>query len=306
MSGVCRPIEGPVRWVNFQTRATEHSSSVEASIRALWHEYLVDILGIPPAEAQLRIEAELTDQLHSGLLNALESKGWVFQGAVVLDLGCGTGALASALTSRGASVIGVEPSPAWATVAQQRLRGKDCPLGEIIIADGNNVPLANRSVDYVLSLQVLEHVPLHDAKQIIREIARVLRPQGRVYLAFENYCSFWEPHYRVRWLPYLPKPVGVTYLRLLKRNPRFFTEHIYYNSYIRLAQTCLQSGLARAYWNTLADKVERPETVMGPVRRRVARLVRLLPMNLRNMLIVSMAERSQFLRTTILLELTRG
>lgn len=293
-------------WVDFQTKTSESNRPVETEIRDLWREYLVDILGIPSSVAQARIEAEVAGQLHVGLLDGLEARGWVFRDAVVLDLGCGTGALASALTDRGALVVGVEPSPAWAMVAHKRLRQKGSLQRGVIIADGARIPLADNSIDYVMSLQVLEHVSMQAAKHIIAEIARVLRPGGRVYLAFENYWSFWEPHYRVRWLPLLPKRAGAFYLKLRGRNPQFLREHIYYNSFVTLAQTCFNVGLTRPHWDTLAQKLEKPELVKGPFRRQLARVFRFLPPDVRSIIVVLVAERSQLMRTTVQLELKHG
>jgi len=50
-----------------------------------------------------------------------------------------------------------------------------------VIADLSVLPLANHSFDAVLCTQVLEHV--REPRQVLREIARVLKPGGRLYLA---------------------------------------------------------------------------------------------------------------------------
>jgi SAM-dependent methyltransferase len=176
----------------------------------------------------------------------------------------------------------------------------------VTLADGVAVPLADESVDFVLSLQVLEHVPGEAARHIVREIARVLRPGGRAFLAFENYCSFWEPHYRVRWFPLLPKSIGAIYLTLLGRDPAFLHDHIYYNSALRLAVACYDAGLASPYWNRLARKLEDPALVLGRLQRQVARLVHIMPRRLKRLAIVWWAERSQLMRTTFQLELVHG
>lgn len=285
-------------------RGLDTPSQVEAHIATLWHEYLVDTLGISAPEAQARIQAEIEGTLHVGLLDALESNGWVFRGATVLDVGCGTGALASLLADRGARILGVEPSGEWATAAHQRLRTRDVTDGQITIADGARIPLADCSVDYVMSLQVLEHVHLAVAEQIIHQVARVLRPGGRVYLRSENYCSFWEPHYRVRWLPYLPKWIGARYLRLLGRNPSFLQERIYYNPALAVARTCLDAGLSRSHWSLLIAKFEDPGLVMGFPQRLVARLLCALPARVRNAIAILLSERFQLFNPTFRLELT--
>lgn len=301
--GTDRTVEQPMTWVEFRNQATPSDQEVEAEISALWHEYLVDILGVPFPKAEQRIQAEIDGNLHIGLLDGLESQGWAFNGATVLDVGCGTGALASALHDKGALVLGLEPSSAWARAASRRIRQKRPSKGHVILGNGATIPLDTHSVDYVISLQVLEHVPLLLAKKIIREISRVLRPAGRVYLAFENYFSFWEPHYRVRWLPYMPKRIGSTYLSLRGRDPSFLNSHIYYNPSIVLAKTCLETGLYRPQWRVLATKLENPDLVIGTAHRTIARCLRYLPSDFRDYLVISLNERWQMWRTTVHLEL---
>ncbi|MEZ4515320.1 MAG: hypothetical protein R3C44_00260 [Chloroflexota bacterium] len=56
-------------WVDFHSSASKTGGSIETEIRTLWREYLIDILGIPPQDAQKRIEAEVAGQFHDGLLN---------------------------------------------------------------------------------------------------------------------------------------------------------------------------------------------------------------------------------------------
>lgn len=293
-------------WVTFRYENSEPDRSVEAAIQDLWHEYLIEHLGIPASLAQARIKAEINGNLHLELLNTLENQGWSFRDANVLDLGCGTGALGSALIDRGARIIGIEPSPAWAIVAHKRLRERNPSYGQIINGVGQKIPLQNNSVDYVMSLQVLEHVPMLIAQNIIGEIARVLRPEGKAYLAFENYCSFFEPHYRVRWFPYLPKRIGAIYLRFLGRDPYFLFRHIYYNSSVLLAVTCLSNELKKHPWTILQEKLEKPDKVIGFLNRQAARVLSLLPASWRNILIVAYLERSQLFKTTFHLELTHG
>ena len=48
-------------------------------------------------------------------------------------------------------------------------------------SDASSLPVADRSVDMVLALELLEHVP--DPTAVLREIARVLKPGGRVIVS---------------------------------------------------------------------------------------------------------------------------
>ncbi|HEX2416267.1 MAG TPA: class I SAM-dependent methyltransferase, partial [Thermoleophilaceae bacterium] len=90
----------------------------------------------------------------------------------VLDLGCGTGASLDLFRSLdpGVDWVGadVESSPEVA----QRTRTD----GEFVTFDGQRLPFDAESFDFVYCKQVLEHVRRPDP--LIREVARVLRPEG--------------------------------------------------------------------------------------------------------------------------------
>jgi len=98
---------------------------------------------------------------------------WV--GKQVLDLGCAGGFMAEALIDRGAVVTGIDP--AEGAIAAARAHAEQ--TGRQIAYDigvGEALPYADQAFDAVVCVDVLEHV--QDLKQVIREIARVLRPGG--------------------------------------------------------------------------------------------------------------------------------
>ena len=94
----------------------------------------------------------------------------------VADLGCGSGALASELSPFVKQIIGVDGSTAMLDAARQRTR----ELTNIDLRQGDLValPIDDASVDATLCVIVLSYV--ERAQQAVREMARVLRPGGRV------------------------------------------------------------------------------------------------------------------------------
>jgi SAM-dependent methyltransferase len=100
---------------------------------------------------------------------------WVYDnvraGARVLDLGCGAGLLAL-LKRKGCVLAGVDLSAECARAA--RANGYD----HACRADLGRLPFADSSFDYVVSLDVLGHVPFDEKESVVTEIARVLRPGG--------------------------------------------------------------------------------------------------------------------------------
>jgi SAM-dependent methyltransferase len=73
--------------------------------------------------------------------------------------------------------------------------------------------------------QVIEHVG--DQAAVLREALRVTRDGGAVYIACPNYLRFYEPHYKIFWLPLLPKTLGRWYLKLRGRNPVLLNQLTY-------------------------------------------------------------------------------
>jgi SAM-dependent methyltransferase len=99
---------------------------------------------------------------------------------VVLDLGCGTGNATMIAAGRGARVIGVDPSPRLLEIA----RGNAAAAGleaEFVIGSAASVPVPADSADAVISVFGVIFAP--DAAAAAAEIARVLRPGGRIALS---------------------------------------------------------------------------------------------------------------------------
>jgi SAM-dependent methyltransferase len=99
-------------------------------------------------------------------------------GERVLDLGFGGGGLLADLLRRGCVVVGVDVSQAAVARARRRF-----PAAELCLASAERLPLNDASVDKAASLNSLYFWP--DAGEAMGELARVIRPGGRLVLAFE-------------------------------------------------------------------------------------------------------------------------
>jgi trans-aconitate methyltransferase len=99
-----------------------------------------------------------------------------------LDAGCGTGALATALSARhpAARITGIDPSPHYIDAARKIL-----PLARFATGDIHALDLPDASQDAALALLVLEFVA-HPA-QALAEMMRVTRPAGLVATAMWDF-----------------------------------------------------------------------------------------------------------------------
>jgi SAM-dependent methyltransferase len=99
---------------------------------------------------------------------------YVREGAAVLDLGCGCGLPASRwLVEHGMSVTGVDISP----VQIERARNL-VPNASFLCADMTAVELGENTLDAIVSLFALIHVPVAEQPELLRQCGRWLVPGG--------------------------------------------------------------------------------------------------------------------------------
>ena len=94
-------------------------------------------------------------------------------GEAVLDFGCGTGRLSEWLVRHGGRVSGVDATPEMVGVARRRV-----PSARFEATHGSTVPFRDDSFDLVVCGYVLQYY-IDDAS-VVNELARVLRPGGRL------------------------------------------------------------------------------------------------------------------------------
>lgn len=104
---------------------------------------------------------------------------------VIVDVGCGTGATASALRSLG-RVIGVDFSPLALRACTTR------GLDWLLRAGAEAIPLATNSVDAVVATDIVEH--LDDDVAALTEFRRILKPGGHAIVTVPAYQFLWSEH----------------------------------------------------------------------------------------------------------------
>ena len=102
-------------------------------------------------------------------------------GEVLVDLGCGGGLdvfLAAQLVGPTGTAIGIDMTPEMLDLARRNATKAEAKNVEFHEATIDNVPLPDGSVDCVISNCVINLAP--DKQAVFREIARVVKPGGRL------------------------------------------------------------------------------------------------------------------------------
>jgi arsenite methyltransferase len=105
-------------------------------------------------------------------------------GQSVLDIGCGGGLdafLAARAVGKTGRVFGVDPTPEMIQKAEENARRDDYPNLQFKQGSVERLPLADDSIDVVISNCVINHCT--DKLSAFREIHRVLRPGGKMCIA---------------------------------------------------------------------------------------------------------------------------
>ncbi|MBC9726671.1 class I SAM-dependent methyltransferase [Streptomyces sp. TRM68367] len=140
-----------------QTTRTTHTARAH-SFNAVAAQYAANRPSYPPA-----------------LFDAIEDMaGLPLTGARVADVGAGTGIATALLHGRGADVVAVEPGDGMAAQFHGTL-----PRIPIVRGNGNALPLADASVDFVTYAQAWHWT---DPARAVPEALRVLRPGGALAL----------------------------------------------------------------------------------------------------------------------------
>ncbi len=99
----------------------------------------------------------------------------------ILELGCGAAALTKqiALNGFGRKIIACEVDK----IQHQKNLENPIENVEFILADAQEIPLEDESIDFVFMFKSFHHIPKNLMTKVLGEIKRVLKPNGLVYIS---------------------------------------------------------------------------------------------------------------------------
>jgi ubiquinone/menaquinone biosynthesis C-methylase UbiE len=115
--------------------------------------------------------------------NQLLDRAGLERGQRVLEIGCGTGNVLTALGRRrlGIEAVGIDPDEGALRKARRKAARRQLPI-KYELAYAGELPLPDESFDRVLSSLMLHHLDDEERTRALREVRRVLRPGGQLHV----------------------------------------------------------------------------------------------------------------------------
>ncbi len=136
----------------------------------------------------------------------------------ILDMAAGVGTFVFHGLSKGYDVYGIEPEEWKLDYIERLVKEHKLPndySDRIKAGIGEDLPFADNSFDLVTTWQTLEHV--QDVEKCLDEMLRVVKPGGKVRISAPDYRCWYEPHYRLPFLPCMNRYLAAIYLRILNK-----------------------------------------------------------------------------------------
>ncbi len=109
----------------------------------------------------------------------------------ILDVGCGSGTFSRSLAKKfpDAKITGVDISEQAISFARKKAGGEKIRNLDFLAASISKIPVKSGSFDVAVVSHLIEHV--ENPEKDLREINRVLKPNGILILTTPNYFSLW-------------------------------------------------------------------------------------------------------------------
>jgi len=131
----------------------------------------------------------------------------LFKEKKVLEIGCGAGLVASHISDSGAILSAIDITDEAIKTTKERFKLFNLK-GDILRMDAESLDFQDNCFDFVVSWGVIHHSG--NMRNILQEIRRVLKPNGKAFIMIYNknsiryhiYCKFWLGIMKMKFLKY--------------------------------------------------------------------------------------------------------
>lgn len=138
----------------------------------------------------------------------------------ILVVGAGTGVEMIQFHRLGCKVTGIEPDQKAVEILRLKADREKISQDKIVKAVAEKLPFGNNSFDFIYCFTVLEHVL--DVEKSIKEMIRVTKKNGYIFIACPDYRYPWEEHYKMFLPLFLPRIINKLFLAIKGRKTGFF------------------------------------------------------------------------------------
>ena len=176
----------------------------------------------------------------------------------ILDLGCGDGVVLESLSAI-SKKIHVNLNLYGLDLDEEAMDNINCTVNKLV-SSSTNIPLEENLIHMIISSQMIEHLTVKDIIKTIKEIKRVLKPGGILYIETPNPESWLAKLMGIGWWMFLP-------------------EHLSLIPVYQLSKLFKKNGFVNVKGNTRMETDEQINEV-NEIIKRLPRLVQLAPLKL--------------------------
>lgn len=132
----------------------------------------------------------------------------------VLDVGAGKGNFCVDMALADFATFGIEINPAYVQQTQARVAEAGVSV-DVLLGQAEQLPYQDNFFDFANCAEVTEHT--ENPTRICEEIYRVLKPGGRAYVSFHNRFGWYDFHYHLYGINWLPRIWTEPILRCLRK-----------------------------------------------------------------------------------------
>lgn len=143
----------------------------------------------------------------------------------ILDVGAGKGSFMMQALDEGIDILGLEKNEQNIQIAKQKMAEKNYDQNRIIQGLVESLPWEDDYFDFANASEVLEHV--EDPDKMLAEMQRILKTSGQAYVSVPNRFGFWDPHFHLYFINWMPRAWAMKILTLLKKHKDYNTDSGY-------------------------------------------------------------------------------